>query len=149
MHSPTSGRVVLHSKLVDGGCRVQFPVVLVNLVFGVFPGFLWDSHKYGLGSLRKFPHREHSTYSPRSHKQTIEFKPTTTPIKMCTTFAGDWWNRQWFCWGSIKLKAQHIIFEISDFSWLIMQIHDWFTTKQQNSRLIVNKKLSLQIIFFK
>ena len=47
------------SKLEDGRCQVQTPVSLVDLAFGVFRGFLRNSRKYGLGSLRKYP-TEHS-----------------------------------------------------------------------------------------
>ena len=53
---PTSGGVVLRSKLVDGRCRVQFPVALVELAvleFSLF--FLRNSHKYRVRSLRKIP----------------------------------------------------------------------------------------------
>ena len=40
IHScPTSGGAVLRSKLVDGMCRVQFPVALVDLAVRSFPWF--------------------------------------------------------------------------------------------------------------
>ena len=42
--------------------------------FGVFSGFLRNSHKYGLISLRKTPLEEHPPYRPRSHKQTNGLK---------------------------------------------------------------------------
>ena len=41
------------------------------------PGFLRNSHKYRLGSLRKTPQGGYSSYRPRSHKRTIGFNPTT------------------------------------------------------------------------
>ena len=34
---PTGGEVVLRSKLVDGRCRVQFPVVFVDTAVRSFP----------------------------------------------------------------------------------------------------------------
>ena len=38
-YSPTSGRAVLRSKLVDGRCRVQFPIALADLAVWNFPWF--------------------------------------------------------------------------------------------------------------
>ena len=55
--NPTSGGVVLHSKLVHGRIRVQFPIAFVDLIVRSFPWFSRNSHKYGLGSLRKTPRR--------------------------------------------------------------------------------------------
>ena len=49
-------------------------------------GFLQNSHKYRLGSLRKtetpLPHEGHSTYSLRFHEWTIVLKLTTNLLKM-------------------------------------------------------------------
>ena len=39
MSSPSSGQAVLHSKLVDGWCRVHFPVSLADLTVRIFPWF--------------------------------------------------------------------------------------------------------------
>ena len=50
-----------------------------HVLFRIFHTFLWNSHKYGLGSLRKTPHRRHSTYRPRSHKRTFGFKTYNQP----------------------------------------------------------------------
>ena len=49
---PTSGRAVLCSKLVDGKCQAQSPIMLVDLAVR---SYLQNSHKYGLGSLRETP----------------------------------------------------------------------------------------------
>ena len=40
-------------------------------------GFLRNSRKYGLGSLRKTPHGGHSTYRPRSLMRQSALTPTT------------------------------------------------------------------------
>ena len=50
--SPTSGGVVM-LKTEDGWYQVQAPLALVDLVVGVFRGFLRNSLKYGVGYLRK------------------------------------------------------------------------------------------------
>ena len=76
--APISGGVVLHSKLVDRRCRVQFLITLSAQLFGVFNGFFLNSLKYALGSLKETLHGGHSTFSPRSHKRTVGLKPTTT-----------------------------------------------------------------------
>ena len=58
--TPTGGWQVLLSKLLVKRWRVQFMVVLVSLAIQSFFCFLQNSHKYGVGSIRKTPH------SPRS-----------------------------------------------------------------------------------
>ena len=75
---PTSGRAVLHSKLVDGRCQVQSPVALVE-PFGVFRRFLRNSRKFELGSIRKTHIEGHSPYRPKCHKRTIGLNSTTQP----------------------------------------------------------------------
>ena len=40
-------------ELVDGRCQVQSSVALVDLAVRSFRGFLRNSRKYGIGSLRK------------------------------------------------------------------------------------------------
>ena len=77
--SLTSGDAVLRSKLVDGRCKVQSPIALVDLAVRSFP---WFSPK--LAKIRpriplKDTHGGHSPYRPRSHKRTIGLKPTTQP----------------------------------------------------------------------
>ena len=52
---PKSDRVCLLWKLVDMRCHFQTRSRLSTKLFGVFCGFLWNSVKYGLGSLRKTP----------------------------------------------------------------------------------------------
>ena len=51
--SPTRGRAILLSKLVDGGCEFNFRSRLSTQLFGVFRGFLRNSRRCELGSLRK------------------------------------------------------------------------------------------------
>ena len=51
--SPTSGGVVLCSKLVDERCQVQTPVGISSQPFGVFRVFFRNSRKNRLGSLRR------------------------------------------------------------------------------------------------
>ena len=53
--SSTIGRAVLSLKLVGGGARFNLWSRLSTSPFGVFLGFLQNSRKYGLGSLRKKP----------------------------------------------------------------------------------------------
>ena len=60
-YSPTSGRAVLHLKLVSKRCRIQFSVAPIDLAVQI-P----TSRKYRLRSLRKTPRGGHSTYCPRS-----------------------------------------------------------------------------------
>ena len=53
MYSPTNGKAVLCSQLVDGRRRAQFPVELVDLVVQSFSWFSLKLRKYGLRSLKK------------------------------------------------------------------------------------------------
>ena len=54
--SPTSGGVVLRSKLVEGKCKVQFPGPACRPSRSEFSVvFLRNSRKYGVRSLRKTP----------------------------------------------------------------------------------------------
>ena len=74
----THKKKALNSRKFSTSC---FRWNLVNLAcrpFGVFRGFLLNSHKYELGFLRNTPHGRHTTYSLRSHKRTIGLKPTAT-----------------------------------------------------------------------
>ena len=54
-NAPTSDGVVLRSKLVDERYQVQTLIALVDLAFEIFLGFLRNSRKHGLGSLRETP----------------------------------------------------------------------------------------------
>ena len=64
-----------------GDARFYFQSHQSTQPFGVFQGLLKNSHKYGLGSLRKTPTERHSPYRPRSHKRTIGLNPTTTKLR--------------------------------------------------------------------
>ena len=77
---PTSGRVVLCSKLVDGRCQVQTLVPLVDLAVRSFPWFSPKLSQIRARIPQKDPHRGHSNFSPRSHKRTIGLKPTTKQL---------------------------------------------------------------------
>ena len=57
-----------------GDARFKPWSLLSTKPFRVFRGFLRNLLKYGLGSLKKTLHREHSSYNPRSHKRTIGLK---------------------------------------------------------------------------
>ena len=63
-------------KFLNLNCQTKGPVWdswsrLLTYLFGVFLGFLRNSCKYGLESLRKTPHGKHSTYSLRPLMQAI------------------------------------------------------------------------------
>ena len=77
---PTKGGMVT-SKLEDGKFQVQTPVVLVDLLFGVFRGFLRNSFKYRLGSLRKTPMESipPTVPSPTSEQLDLSLQPTNQP----------------------------------------------------------------------
>ena len=84
------------------------------------------------------------------HTQLTKFTFTPPPIidiqytwfllqvisKICTVFADDWWNRQWFCGGSIKTKHNTLFPK-----WVIF-FNDWSCKyikikNQQNSWIII------------
>ena len=53
-------------------------------------------------------------------------------------------------WRKDKIETQHMNSKMGVFLWLIMQLHGYFATNHQNSRLNVKKyELCLQMIFFK
>ena len=77
---PTSGRVVLHSKLVDGKSRLQVPVALVNL--GGFCGFLRSWNKFGLGSFNKIPQKVLSPQAQVPHADKWPYSHNPAQLKM-------------------------------------------------------------------
>ena len=60
-----------------GGDRFKPRSHLSTQPFGVFRGFLRNSRKHGLGSLRKTPHGGHFSYRTRSLVRQSAFVPTT------------------------------------------------------------------------
>ena len=66
------------SVLKAGRRRCQSSVALVDLAIRIFLDFLWNSHKYGIGSLRKIP--ADTLCWTRFLKRTIGLKPTSQPF---------------------------------------------------------------------
>ena len=83
--SPTSGRADVPSKLVDGRCRVQFLVALVDLTVRSFSCFTPKLVKIRARIPQKGPYGGHPTHSPRSLVSAIEliYQHQSTP---CTEF---------------------------------------------------------------
>ena len=68
---------VLRSKLVDGRCRVQIPVVQVYLAYWTFPWFSLKLAQIRVRIPQKDPYGGQAPYRSRSHKRTIGLQPTT------------------------------------------------------------------------
>ena len=67
----------------------------------------------------------------------IKTIPLQVIFKMYIIFAGYWWNKQWFYKGSIITKHNTSFPKWMIFMSLIMKMHDYFTTNQQNSKFFL------------
>ena len=74
--NPTSCRAVLSSTLLNGRCRDQSPLLLVNLVFTVSCSFLRISPKYGIESLKETTTEGTPSRKLRSRMRTTGLIPT-------------------------------------------------------------------------
>ena len=75
---PISGQAVIRSNWQTGGAWFKSRSRLSNQPFRVFRGFLRNSRKYGLGSLRKIPTEDNPPIvGPGSTSKKLPLQPTT------------------------------------------------------------------------
>ena len=85
-----SGGAVLRLKLVDGRCRVRFPVSLVDLAVWSFSVFFSKTRANTSQDPLERPHGGYTAYSPRSNKQATGLKIYNHNQHLCKLF-------MWFC----------------------------------------------------
>ena len=93
-NSSTSCRPVFCSKLVDGSCRFQFPIALVDLAVRSFPWFSPKFTKIRVRIPEKDPQLVHLTYILRSlvWQLDLNLQPTNLNAIIRTVNCKKFWN---------------------------------------------------------